>query len=124
MTDNILVIDDDPVVQILFKDFLCSKGYTVHTAGTVAAGLDAISKLQPVVVMVDLLLPDGSGSDILAHLAEHPQRGRKTASVVLSAHEDPRNLLPANVVADEYLAKPFSMAKLLETVQRLLPPGS
>ena len=62
---RILIADDEPHVRELLRDFLSGEGYDVATVATGGQALDAVSTFQPDVILVDMLMPDLSGTDVL-----------------------------------------------------------
>jgi len=65
---TILVVDDDLHVRRFLRTTLAGQGHAVVEAGTVAEAIDAIQRVQPAVVLLDLGLPDGDGLAVLRAL--------------------------------------------------------
>lgn len=115
----ILLVEDNPDTQNAVVAFLELKGLAVVTA---TAGAEAIrllgAGLRPSVMLIDLMLPDVTGWDVLQHLREEPDL-RDIPTVVITAF--PRETL--RVVADAVLHKPFDYDRLINTVLGLIEPG-
>ena len=62
---KILVIDDDRLIRWTLREKLAARGYAVSEAETVAAGLAAVAADEPDLVLLDVKLPDGRGTDAL-----------------------------------------------------------
>ena len=62
---RVLIADDEPLILELLRDFLIGEGYDVATATTGAQVLDAVPTFQPDVIVVDMVMPDLSGRDVL-----------------------------------------------------------
>ena len=70
----LLLIEDTPSLQLVYESVLRNVGHLVHVEGTAAAGLAAFHRLNPSVVLLDLLLPDRDGLDLMQEmLATRPR---------------------------------------------------
>ncbi|MCG6986674.1 MAG: sigma-54 dependent transcriptional regulator [Gemmatimonadetes bacterium] len=67
---DVLIVDDEGNIRRMLRALLESEGYSVREAGTGGEGLEAAQREQPEVVLLDLMLPDMSGLDVLSRLAE------------------------------------------------------
>lgn len=119
---NILVLEDDRSISELLVWVLSEAGYQVTAATTVREAIRLCRERVPDVIVADLLLPDGMGSDLLNEL-----RGRKNGesppSIVMSALPHARD--HAMVAGARHcLTKPFDLTELLETVSRLTKRGA
>ncbi|GAB3122370.1 response regulator [Glaciibacter psychrotolerans] len=120
--NRIVVVEDEPVLARLLGRILCVPDYTVTVVGTAVDALRAIRTVDPDLILLDLLLPDGRGEDVLAEL----MRFRPSSRVlVLSSmtHVTTRvRVLEGGAV--DFLAKPFDNAELLARVNtRLRTPA-
>jgi two-component system KDP operon response regulator KdpE len=114
---SILVVEDDPQVRRFLKPTLGAHGYVVTEVGTVAAAIDAIQRIHPSVVLLDLGLPDGDGLAVLRALPESP----RPAVIVLSARGQEGDKVAAlDAGAEDYLTKPFGVSELLARIRVLL----
>ena len=112
---RILIADDEPRIRELLRDFLVGKGYEVATAATGGQVLDAVPTFQPDVILVDMLMPDLSGTDVLDAL----RRAGVTVPVILmSGHH-------ANAPEGFFgvLRKPFNLPRLAEVVAAAIGHG-
>jgi DNA-binding response OmpR family regulator len=106
----VLVIEDDRAMVHLIRTYLEHEGYAVETAETGEQGIELIQQINPHVVLLDLMLPNTSGWDVLRAL-----RSRSTVPVIMvtarRAEED--RLRGFEQGADDYVVKPFSPRELV-----------
>ena len=115
---KVLVVEDDQGIADLISWVLQDAGFDVRTETAIAAAQRACSECRPRVVITDLVLPDGLGSDFINQLKEQPQYD-EVASVLISAH--PQALAHAkSSKADAYLPKPFDLDDLNRVVGDLV----
>ena len=114
---HVLVVDDEPQITRGLKVILKRAGYDVDTADTKQGALDALSVRPPDAVVLDLVLPDGSGVDVCKEV-----RGWSGVPiVVLSAVGDEREKVRAlDAGADDYVTKPFGTEELLARLRAVL----
>ncbi len=116
MTDGtILLIEDTPSLQLVYETVLRGAGYTVHTEGTAAAGHAAFQRLKPGVVLLDLMLPDRDGLDLMQDmLAQRPDAN----VIVITANGSINKAVAAmRAGAHEFLVKPFDDQRFLNAVE-------
>jgi two-component system, OmpR family, KDP operon response regulator KdpE len=114
---RILVVDDEPQILRALRTTLRGAGYTVDAASTAQEALTAAAANPPEAVILDLVLPDGNGTDVCREL-----RTWSTAPViVLSAVGEERQKIAAlDAGADDYVTKPFSVDELLARLRAIL----
>jgi two-component system, OmpR family, KDP operon response regulator KdpE len=114
---RVLVVDDEPQILRALQTNLRGAGYEVQTAATVAEALTAAAMHPPDAVILDLVLPDGSGTDVCREL----RTWSSVPIVVLSAVGDEREKVAAlDAGADDYVTKPFGMEELLARLRAAL----
>ena len=117
---TILVVDDEPRIVALARDYLEHAGFTVLTADTGPSALTTARQKRPDLVVLDLGLPGLDGLDVTREL----RRGELTAAVpivMLTARDDELDkLLGLELGADDYLTKPFSPRELVARVRAVL----
>jgi two-component system KDP operon response regulator KdpE len=121
---RILVVDDEPQILRALQTNLRGAGYEVETAATAAEALATAAMRPPDAVILDLVLPDGSGTDVCREL----RRWFAAPIVVLSAVGDEQAKVAAlDAGADDYVTKPFGieelLARLRAALRRAAPPG-
>ncbi len=114
MTRGVVVIDDDLHVRRFLRAALAGHGYVVHEAGSVREGVASIAEHQPVLVLLDLGLPDGDGLAVLR--AVRPDS--MVPVIVLSARGQEGDKVAAlDSGADDYLTKPFGTGELMARIR-------
>ena len=114
---RILVVDDEPQILRALQLKLRGAGYAVDTAASASEALVKASLRPPEAIILDLLLPDGRGTDVCREL-----RGWSTAPIlVLSAvGEEAEKIAALDAGADDYVTKPFSGDELLARLRAAL----
>ena len=114
---TIIVIEDDPSISELLDLYLSRQGYRVVAAGEGAAAADLVRKEKPSLVVLDLMLPDQSGFQVLKTLRVFSQ----VPVIVLTARDaDQDKILGLELGADDYMTKPFSPGELVARVRAVL----
>ena len=113
-TARILVVDDEPQIREFIARALAAAGYAIDFAGNGKTGLQRATGHDYDLVILDLVMPDMDGREILARL----RRDRPDQAVlVLSCLADVTTKVDClELGAQDYLTKPFSLAELLATV--------
>jgi two-component system alkaline phosphatase synthesis response regulator PhoP len=114
---TILVVDDEPKIVQLARDYLEHAGFAVLTAGDGPSALQAARVRQPDLVVLDLGLPGVDGLEVLRSL----RTSGSTPIVVLTARDTELDkLLGLELGADDYVTKPFSPRELVARVRAVL----
>ena len=118
MEKKILVIDDERSILDLVRMNLELAGYHVVTGETGQEALKLVSSCHPVLLILDVMLPDQSGYHVLRALRE---RGDRIPVIMLTAKgEREDRILGLRLGADDYVTKPFSSEELILRVQAVL----
>jgi two-component system KDP operon response regulator KdpE len=113
----VLVVDDEPQIVRGLKVILRDAGYVVDTAETKQEALDAVSVRPPDAIVLDLVLPDGSGVEVCSEI----RSWSALPILVLSAVGDEREKVRAlDAGADDYITKPFGTDELLARLRAVL----
>ena len=113
----ILVVDDDAKIVRLVRAYLERDGYQVIEAADGRAALAAVDAERPALVVLDLMLPEIDGLDVVRAI----RRSSDTPIIILSARGTTADRIAGlDTGADDYLAKPFSPAELVVRVRRVL----
>jgi two-component system KDP operon response regulator KdpE len=111
---RLLVVDDEQAILRVVQINLSRHDFQVETARTAQDGLDAVARLHPDLILLDLGLPDMDGLDVIRTIRQRAN----TPIVVLSARETEHDKVAAlDLGADDYLTKPFGINELLARVR-------
>jgi two-component system, OmpR family, KDP operon response regulator KdpE len=114
---RVLVVDDEPQILRALGTTLRGAGYVVETATTAEDALVAAAAHPPAAVILDLVLPDGNGTDVAREL----RTWSDAPIIVLSAVGEEREKIAAlDAGADDYVTKPFGVDELLARVRAVL----
>ena len=117
---RVLVVDDEPDVRELLTYNLTAAGFTVESAETGTAGLEAVQRFAPDVILLDLMLPDMPGTEVCRRI-RGDGTSRQPAVVMLTAKGDEIDrVVGFELGADDYVVKPFSMRELVLRVGAIL----
>jgi DNA-binding response OmpR family regulator len=118
---RILIVEDEKKLIDILQRSLKSEGYTVDGVSTAAEGLDYIKTYHYDLVILDLQLPDGTGTSLLRRMRE---MGHSMPALILTARSDLESKVTNfQAGADDYVIKPVAMAELSIRVQALLRRG-
>jgi CheY-like chemotaxis protein len=115
----ILVVDDNPDNAHIIRDYLESRGYPITVAYNGDDALKAFEEVKPALVLLDVMMPGRDGWQVCREIKQHPTLGRSVRVVMVTALDDWVNKRQAlQTGADDYVEKPFELAKLAATVER------
>lgn len=118
MKKHVLVIEDDAAIRCGVVDALELDGYEVTQADTALGGIASVGQSECDIVLLDLVLPDGDGLDVLKEI-----RGvrPKLPVIILTARgEEPDRIKGLKLGADDYVVKPFSVQELTARIEAVL----
>ncbi len=114
----ILVVDDEPSIVALARLYLEREGFRVAEANDGQAALEALPRLKPALVVLDVMLP---GKDGFTVCKEMRAGGDETPVIMLTARDDDIDkILGLELGADDYLTKPFNPRELTARVKAIL----
>jgi len=117
MAGSILVVEDEPAIQELVSFSCSSSGYRVRRAESVRAAQEAIRQALPDLVILDWMLPDRPGIELLREL-RRDERTRSLPVIVLTARgAEGDRVAGLDAGADDYVVKPFSPRELVSRVR-------
>ena len=121
MNQTVLIVDDEPDLVDVLEFNLQSEGYDTRRAMSGREGLElALQNPTPALMILDLMLPDFSGTELCRRLRANP-RTRDTPILMLTARaEEYDRVVGFEVGADDYVTKPFSIRELMLRVRAIL----
>ena len=120
---KILVVEDDPVNQMILSDFLAANGYQTLAASTGPEGIERFERDAPDLMLVDVQLPRKNGFELVREIRGLPAGGSTKIllmSAVYTDRDQSSRTIQLGTLADGYLSKPFDLVQLLTTVKQLL----
>lgn len=115
---RILIVEDDPILSDGLSVGLSLSGFTVDNVGTLADAAAAIAANDFDGIVLDIMLPDGSGLDLLAELRS---KGQRIPILMLTARDQVRDRIEGlDAGADDYLGKPFDLQELAARLRAML----
>lgn len=115
---RLLVVEDDEVLSDGLKVGLNMLGFTVDAVGRVADACEAVAVNRFDAIVLDLMLPDGSGLDVLAQLRVS---GGRTPVLLLTARDEVGDRIAGlDAGADDYLGKPFDLDELAARLRAII----
>lgn len=122
-TGRILIVEDEGNILEALSFILSRAGWDVRGHGKGDSALDEVTRVEPDMLVLDVMLPGRSGLDILRDLrAEEATAGLPVLMLTAKGQAKDRELALA-LGADAFLTKPFANSELLEAVTRLMPTG-
>jgi two-component system, OmpR family, alkaline phosphatase synthesis response regulator PhoP len=116
--EKILLIDDEPDIISTLKGFLELREYSVVTASDGEEGMKKFESENPAVVICDIRMPNKDGFQFLKEIRE---KKAWVPIIILSALSDPASVLKGHSLeADQYLAKPMDLEKVLKSIQFMI----
>lgn len=115
---HLLVVDDDQEIRKLLARYLGEQGFRVSVAGSKREFNERIATEKLDLVILDVLLPDGSGLDLCRHLRQ--RQPHLPVILVTALKEDVDRIIGLEIGADDYIGKPFNPRELLARVRAVL----
>jgi len=117
---KILVVEDDPVNQMILMDFLAANGYQTIAANTGPEGIERFDRDVPDLCLVDVQLPRKNGFELVREIKTKSATPVVLMSAVYASPDQSQRTIALGALADGYLTKPFDLVELLSTVRQLL----
>lgn len=123
----ILVVDDNHDNTDIIRHYLEARAYPITVAHDGDEALALFERVRPALVLLDVMMPGRDGWEVCRLMKQHPTLGRRVRIIMVTAldeWDDKRQALQTG--ADDYVEKPFDLARLAATVERnvaLIPGG-
>ncbi|MFD1887781.1 response regulator transcription factor [Paenibacillus wenxiniae] len=114
---KVLIIEDDTPIADLLSYGLAMEGFQTRTASSRAAGMSELQAFQPDLLLLDWMLPDGSGLDICKQVTAH----YNIPIMMITAKSDITDkILGLEFGADDYITKPFDLREVVARIRTIL----
>ena len=120
MPENILIVDDEKEIADLVAVYLESENYTVFKCYSAKEALELIAKEDIDLAILDVMLPDESGYDIVKKIRKTPITKKLPVIMVTAKTQEIDMIKGLDDGADDYIKKPFSIMELISRVKALL----
>jgi len=120
MSQNILIVDDEPSIRQMLGFTLSGDGYRFLEAGDAEEALARIEEHEPALILLDWMLPGVSGLDFARKLKREPRTQGIPIIMLTARGEEADKVKGFEVGADDYVTKPFSTKELLARVRAVL----
>jgi DNA-binding response OmpR family regulator len=117
---QILVVEDDYETRLAIADVLVSLGYDVIDAGDARSAVELAAKNSPDLVLLDIVLPDAAGFEVLGQLRRLPGGAQRPVVAMSGFPERKGDAAATGERFSAYLLKPFGEAELVGIVRELL----
>ncbi|MGU3575472.1 response regulator [Brucellaceae bacterium C25G] len=115
---HILIVDDDPEIRNLLSRYISEQGFRVSVAGDRRECERKLQETNPDLLVLDVMLPDGSGLDICRRL--HSENSTLPVILLTALKEDVDRIIGLEIGADDYLGKPFNPRELIARIKAVL----
>jgi two-component system phosphate regulon response regulator PhoB len=123
MTSHVLVIEDEPDIRKTIEYNLSKESYKVTLAASIEEGEKALVANKIDVVILDLMLPDGSGLTLCRDIKSEPKTKHIPVIILTAKTEEVDRVVGFELGADDYVTKPFSVRELILRVKAILKRG-
>src|SRR6266496_6390569 len=117
----VLLVDDDDSVRELVRVNLEFEGYAVREAGSAAEGLEAIEEAKPDLVLLDVMMPQVDGWEMLREIQERYGVGAIPVVMFSGKVDEHLRLQAASSGAQGFVGKPFDLQQLIEQTKQIAP---
>lgn len=117
---SVLIIDDDRMVRQILQSALSRKGFDVYTAEDGPSGIDLAQKQDVDVILLDWMMPDMNGMEVL-RLLKHNEKTKHITVFMLTGKESERDIAQAiSGGSDDYIVKPFNTSEIDKIIRNKL----
>ena len=123
MSLKILIIEDEPDIRKNLEYNLSREGYSVLTAASIAEAEQLIYSNNLSLILLDLMLPDGSGLDLCKKMKSDPDVQNLPIIILTAKDDEVDKVVGFELGADDYVTKPFSVRELILRIKAVLKRG-
>ncbi len=117
---NLLLIEDDHPIREMLHHFLTGKNFLVQDAKDGEQALDILNKTNPDLILLDWMLPDQSGPQIIKIIRKNPVQKDIPIIMLTARAEEMDKIEGLDAGADDYMAKPVSLQELYARIRALI----
>lgn len=117
---DILIAEDEPAILESLEFILQRKGWSVAAVHDGEAALEALVRLQPRLLLLDIMLPRKNGMDVLKTIRAQPEIYQANVLVLTARGQRYDRKMAADLNADGFITKPYSNSEVIAEVSRLL----
>jgi two-component system, OmpR family, response regulator RegX3 len=114
---TILMVEDEESITVPLAEALAREGFDTEVAGTAAEALELAGSVAPDLVLLDVMLPDGSGYDVCRELRS---QSRVPIIMLTARGEETDRIVGLELGADDYIVKPFSSREVAARIRAVL----
>ena len=123
MSLKILIIEDEPDIRKNLEYNLSREGYSVLTAASIAEAEQLIYSNNLSLILLDLMLPDGSGLELCKKMKSDPDVQNLPIIILTAKDNEVDKVVGFEIGADDYVTKPFSVRELILRIKAVLKRG-
>lgn len=123
MTKKILIIEDEPDIRKTLVYNIAREGYDVTTASSLSEGKQHIDLASFSLIILDLMLPDGSGLDLCRDIKSDANKSNIPIIILTAKDDEVDKVVGFELGADDYVTKPFSVRELILRIKAVLKRG-
>ncbi len=123
MGKHVLLIEDEPNIIEAIKFILSRDGWSVDTHSNGANAIERVQSMRPDLVILDVMLPNKSGYDILRDLRDNPMTAKLPVLMLTARGQTKDRELAERLGVNEFITKPFSNSDILASVRALAGAG-
>ncbi len=124
MTSRVLVIEDEPDIRKTIDYNLSKESFDVFQAASIDEGEKVLASNKIDVIILDLMLPDGSGLTLCRDIKSEPKTKNIPVIILTAKTEEVDRVVGFELGADDYVTKPFSIRELILRVKAILKRGA
>jgi two-component system phosphate regulon response regulator PhoB len=123
MSQKILIIEDEPDIRKTLEYNITREGYEVISASSLSEGRQKLESDSFTLLLLDLMLPDGSGLDLFRELKQDKSLSSMPVIILTAKDDEVDKVVGFELGADDYVTKPFSVRELILRVKAVLKRG-
>ncbi len=120
MSNKVLVIEDEPDIRKTLEYNLSREGYIVEGCGSIEEANTFLENPSYSIILLDLMLPDGSGLDLCKQIKSNPETNETPILILTAKDDEVDKVVGFELGADDYVTKPFSVRELILRVKAIL----